>query len=151
MDLLQTFNQEWFANSEWWFSKKKEYDEYIVNKYSCLLESQYVSNSISPLQKIIIYDQLPRHIYRNHESSVHIIEQYLIKAIDVVYEYINTSYYNSLQGIEWTFFILPLRHTKNIHNILFVIKETWKKIEYDQDNSIIYKRFLKATYNRLLL
>ncbi len=150
MDLHETFSQEWFANPDWWFSKKDEYDRYIIDKYSCLLEPHYISKAISPLQKIIIYDQLPRHIYRDHPSSSHIIEQYLTKAMDVVYEYLNTSYYKNLVGIEWTFFILPLRHTKVIHNILFVIKETWKKIENDKKNINIYKRFLKATYNKLL-
>lgn len=150
MDLLDKFSKEWFAHPDWWFSKNAEYDNYIINTYSCLVETKYTSIA-NPLQKIIIYDQLPRHIYRNHIAS-HIIEYYLKKALDVVYAVINTTYYENLKGIEWSFFMLPLRHTKNTANILSVIQETWKKIQVEPDNSNvnIYKRFLKATYDRLL-
>lgn len=148
MDLLADFNQEWFANPDWWFSKNEEYDKYITDKYSNLLEAQYFLTA-SPLQNIIIYDQLPRHIYRNHIAS-HIIEYYLQKAIDVVQDYIHTSHYQKLYGIQWTFFMLPLRHTKNVNNIIYVIDETWRKINNDTKNINIYKRFLKATYNKLL-
>jgi tRNA(Ile)-lysidine synthetase-like protein len=148
MDLLDDFTREWFANPNWWFSKNEEYDNYITSTYNALLETQYISTA-SPLQTIIIYDQLPRHIYRNHNAA-HIIEYYLQKAIDVVQDYIHTSYYETLNGIQWTFFMLPFRHTKNINNIIYVIDETWKRIKSDKNNIDIYKRFLKATYNRLL-
>lgn len=152
MDLLEDFNQEWFSNPDWWFSKNEEYDKYITDKYCVLLETQYISTAtttISPLQKIIIYDQLPRHLYRNHFAS-HIIDYYLLKAVDIVQEVINTSYYDNLNGIQWTFFMLPLRHTKNVSNIIYVIDETWKRISSDPNNITIYKRFLKATYKKLL-
>lgn len=148
MDLLEQFIQEWFRNPNWWFSKNEEYDKYISEKFSVLLETQCISLA-NPLQKIIIYDQLPRHIYRNHIAS-HILDYYLQKAIDVVQEVINTSYYENLNGIQWTFFMLPLRHTKNVDKILYVIDETWKRINNDTENITIYKRFLKATYNKLL-
>jgi tRNA(Ile)-lysidine synthetase-like protein len=148
MDLLGDFTQEWFNNPDWWFSKNEEYDRYITDKYSDILETQYISKA-NPLQKVIIYDQLPRHIYRNHIAS-HIIDYYLQKAIDVVQEVINTSYYENLNGVQWTFFMLPLRHTKNVDKILYVIDESWKRIINDANNINIYKRFLKATYNKLL-
>lgn len=150
MELLSVFTREWFNNPDWWFSKNDKYDSYITQAYGNLLETRYVSIA-SPLQKIIIYDQLPRHIYRK-ECALHIVQYYLCKAVDIVEEYIHTSYYNALTPIEWTFFMLPLRHTNNLKNILDVVEETWKKIENNKDNVYvaIYKRFLKATYNKLL-
>jgi tRNA(Ile)-lysidine synthetase-like protein len=112
------------------------------------LEPQYILIA-NPLQTILIYDQLTRHIYRNEYAS-HIIQYYLEKALNIVNNYIYTPYYHTLTAIEWTFFMLPLRHTKIHKNIFQVLEETWKKIENDENNIHVYKRFLKATYNRLL-
>lgn len=148
MDLIDNFYNEWFSNPDWWFSKKVECDAYITETYSSLLESRYTAIA-SPLQTILIYDQLPRHIYRG-EYATHIIQYYLEKALNVVKEYLYSSYYNTLAPIEWTFFMLPLRHTKNTDNIFQVLQETWNKIESDKDNIQIYKRFLKATYNKFI-
>lgn len=148
MDLIDKFYNEWFNNPDWWFSKNVYYDEYITQTYSKLLEPQY-SSIANPLQTILINDQLPRHIYRNQYSS-HIIQYHLNKALDVVKHYIYSDYYNALTPVEWTFFMLPLRHTKNTGHILQVLEETWKKIENDKDNTQIYKRFLKATYNKFV-
>ena len=148
MELLNEFHQEWFNNPNWWFSKNDEHDKYITQKYYHLLESKYTFLA-NPIQTILIYDQLPRHIYRNEYAS-HIIHYYLEKAVSVVKQYIYSIYYNTLTPIEWTFFMLPLRHTKENRYIFQVLEETWKRIENDKNNIQIYKRFLKATYNRLL-
>ena len=148
MDLLNEFHKEWFCNPDWWFSKNVKYDEYITQTYHNLLELQYISIA-NPIQSILIYDQLPRHIYRNEYAS-HIIQYYLEKAVSIVNQYIHSDYYNTLTPIEWTFFMLPLRHTNKTKYILQVLEETWNKIENDKENIQIYKRFLKATYKKLL-
>jgi tRNA(Ile)-lysidine synthetase-like protein len=148
MELIDNFYNEWFNNHDWWFSKNYKYDEYITQTYSILLESKSLSIA-KPLQTILVYDQLPRHIYRNEYAS-HIIQYYLEKSLSVVKQYIHSDYYDKLTPIEWTFFMLPLRHAKKTEYILRVLEETWKKIENDKDNIQIYKRFLKATYKRFL-
>lgn len=148
MDLVDKFYNEWFTNPDWWFSKNDKNDEYITRTYINLLQFQYISIA-NPLQKIIIYDQLPRHFYRNEHSS-HIIQYFLEKAVNIVNQYIYTSYYDTLSPIEWTFFMLPLRHIKITQYTFQVLKDTWKKIENDNNNIHIYKRYLKATYNKFL-
>lgn len=148
MDLIDKFYNEWFNNPDWWFSKNYQYDEYISHTYSNLLEQQYL-HIANPLQTILVYDQLTRHVYRNEYAS-HIIQYFLKKAVNVVKEYIYSDYYNKLRPIEWTFFMLPLRHTKIYKHICEVLKETWKRIETDNCNIHTYKRYLKATYNKLL-
>jgi len=148
MDLLNKFYLEWFDNPDWWFSKNYMYDEYITQTYSVLLDIQCLPSN-NPLQAILVYDQIPRHIYRNEYAS-HIIHYFLEKALCVVKEHLYSGYYNGLGPIEWTFFMLPLRHTKIPENIYQVLKEIWKKIENDKENTQIYKRFLKATYNKFL-
>jgi tRNA(Ile)-lysidine synthetase-like protein len=142
------FNRDWFAHPEWWFCKHCKYDTLITDTYGHLLLLPKTP-VMTPLTSIIVYDQLPRHMYRNQLSN-HIIDFYLQKALSVVNTYINTDYEKQLSAQEWTFFMLPLRHTKVARNILYVLDKTWQRLEEDPQNSDVYKRFLKATYTNAL-
>ena len=150
--------QDWFTNHDWWFSKNVVNDEIIKAKYISLLdEGEDVIQNIEPLTKIIMYDQLPHHIYRS-ESAAHIISYFLQKAINILQ---NTSkeYIDTLPCIQWTFFMLPYRHQRNASSICYVVQETWKKIKetdnIDDDRNEyrlqVYRRFLKATYNHFII
>lgn len=148
MELLQRFHSEWFNHPEWWFSKSEEYDKYISCTYVDLLDV-VEQHCHTPIQQVLVYDQLPRHIYRNQQAN-HIILYFLEKALNIVHQQTIYNYHQSLTAVEWTFFMLPLRHTQNVLSIKKVIKETWERIE-NKDNDIqIYKRFLKATYKKFL-
>jgi len=152
MATLADFKQEWFASPEWWFSKDPTHDEVIIHRYEHLLNETYVVEP-DALAVILIYDQLSRHVFRNTLSN-HIINYYLHKALVIVESLISTSYVSSLSAIEWTFFMLPLRHTKDSTNIKQVISSTWQKIinpSTTLDELSIYKRFIKATYQRFLI
>jgi tRNA(Ile)-lysidine synthetase-like protein len=152
MEIIEHFTKEWFSHPEWWFTSNIDYDNYITENYQDLLNINVIEKNdyLTPLIKVIIFDQLPRHIFRN-EYSHHIIDFYLIKALDIV----NNNkglYINSLTSIEWTFFMLPLRHSKIPKNIMYVIDETWIKLKSAtlSEDLHIYKRFLKATYLRYI-
>ena len=144
---LNIFIKDWINNEKYWFSKDSNIDIYITNKYEFLLN--YNFNNLSNDNKmlyfihfIIIYDQLPRHIYRNTDSN-HIILYFLNKAINII----NNNYnIDNLSDIEWIFYMLPLRHTNNKNNILFVLKNAW--IRFNESNSNIIKKFIIATYNK---
>lgn len=142
---LKEFKQDWFNHPEWWFSQEPSYDSYITTKYEDLLST--VQEDTDPLTAIIIYDQLPRHIFRGQQAE-HIIAYYLDKALNIVRKSLHTQYEQTLTPQEWTFFMLPFRHTKHRNKILYVIKCTWQRLS--TDNNPIYKRFLKATYTRFL-
>jgi tRNA(Ile)-lysidine synthetase-like protein len=58
-----------------------------------------------------------------------------------------------LEGYEFCFVLLPLRHLNDFKEQTFVIKETWNKIDTlpnPESNPLvkIYKNYLKATYER---
>lgn len=152
MASITSFKEQWFANPDWWFTKDKTYDEVITHRFQHLLDTTY--NIEDPLATILVYDQLPRHILRNTLSN-HIIQYYLQKALDVIDKtIINTKYINTLSAIEWTFFMLPLRHTKEPKCIKQVISYTWKKLNNTlttHEELQVYKRFIKATYQRFLI
>jgi tRNA(Ile)-lysidine synthetase-like protein len=136
---MAEFFNDWINKPSYWFSKNVKDDLYLTNKYSFLLEYEIIYEN--PIINIIIYDQLPRHIYRN-EYANHIIEYYLQKALTFVNKYKdNDDFINNLNNNDWMFFMLPLRHTNIKENILFVIEKAWKLKE-------IPKKFLIATYEK---
>jgi tRNA(Ile)-lysidine synthetase-like protein len=156
MATITSFKQQWFANPVWWFTKDPTYDEVITHRFQHLLDTTYnmQDGNHNPLAIILVYDQLPRHILRNTLSN-HIIDYYLQKALAVnAISTTTTTYTDTLSAIEWTFFMLPLRHTKEPQCIKQVISYTWQKIDNPStthEDLQIYKRFIKATYQRLLI
>lgn len=144
------FHADWFAHPEWWFCKQNTYDTWISDTYGHLLHTNTSPTTLTtPITSILVYDQLPRHIYRK-EYANHIVEFYLQKALSIVHTHLDTDYEKQLSSQEWTFFMLPLRHTKVSENIRYVLDKTWRRLEEDPQNSDIYKRFLKATYTNAL-
>jgi len=150
------FIKEWFNNTNWWFSKTEKIDNYIINKYSYLLDLEANITQYNFLSYIVLYDQLPRHIFR-HQDGNHIILYFLNKAIDIINKYKNQA--NNLNEIEWIFFMLPLRHTNIKENILYVLNEAWNnkflcnnKSLYNNkflcNNKSLLKQFIIATYKK---
>lgn len=140
---MNEFYNDWISNEKYWFNCSKETDEYLISKYEYLLNEK-INESYPIITYIILYDQLPRHIYRN-TSSNHIIEYFLNKSLTLINNYKNNEIYiNILTDIEWVFFMLPLRHTNNKNNVIFVIKQFSLRF-IKCDNKLILKKFIIAT------
>jgi tRNA(Ile)-lysidine synthetase-like protein len=153
----------WFSNQNLWFNATSEDDENIRLKFGDLfLSFDFYSGSFvkdiiyeSLTQKesiayIILMDQISRHICReNTVLNQIIIQNNLNKIIPFVKKFYEDNH-DKLSPIEFSFVLLPLRHTKSYLDFLFVIQETWKKIKScinDEDKSI-YMRFITASYER---
>jgi len=140
---MDEFYNDWILNENYWFNCSKETDKYLVLKYEYLLDEE-INQNIPIIGYIILYDQLPRHIYRNTLSN-HIIEYYLNKSLIIVNNYkTNRLFINNLTDIEWIFFMLPLRHTNIKSNIIYVIKEFPQRF-ITCNNKMILKKFIIAT------
>lgn len=140
---MASFKDEWFSNPHWWFSATEQDDLYLSNKYGYLL---WNNSDCDDLTRIIIYDQLSRHVLRK-ECAKHVIDFYLQKAISIT-ERILRSFHGSVQ--EWCFVLLPLRHSNSWSNFMIVLKHTWelmKNVGTPEDVRAM-KRFLQATYDR---
>jgi tRNA(Ile)-lysidine synthetase-like protein len=146
---MNIFINEWLNNSKWWFSKTEKIDNYIINKYSYLLDLEANITRENFLSYIVLYDQLPRHIFRNQDAN-HIILYFLNKSIDIINNYKNQI--NNLNEIEWIFFMLPLRHTNIKDNILYVLNEAWNNKLLNNkllnNNKSLLKEFIIATYKK---
>jgi tRNA(Ile)-lysidine synthetase-like protein len=143
---MDNFIKEWLDNSKWWFSKTEKIDNYIINKYSYLLDLEPNITQHNFLSYIVLYDQIPRHIFRNQDGN-HIILYFLNKAIDIINTYKNQVNNLNLNEIEWTFFMLPLRHTNTKDNILYVLNEAWNN-KFLYNNKSLPKEFIIATYKK---
>ena len=149
--MTSIFLEDWLNHPEYWFNSKNIYDDYINTNYNYLIEEEWdrTNKDIKyHLSYIIIYDQIPRHIYRGNKNK---IDEYLEKSLEI-YNFVKENYdTDNLSIIEWCFFSLPMRHT-NIHkNIYKVLKEAWNKLEKieskEDHNKLI--GFIKASYERI--
>lgn len=128
--------KEWFENPSWWFNCPPEIDDYLTLKYGHLIEN---CDKSSALEKILVYDQLVRHVYRK-EQAAHIICYFLQKALTIS---INL---DELNDDQFCFALLPLRHSRIINNIYKCIRLSWERIQ--KCDSLQMRKFLKASYER---
>jgi tRNA(Ile)-lysidine synthetase-like protein len=149
---MDTFLAEWLSHPEYWFSGN---DDVITEKYKGLLETEVWNTEnksiMHHLSFIILYDQIPRHIYRNNDPD-NIIAIYLKKAL-FIYNFVNKSAIfdtGEFKPIEWCFFNLPVRHNNVPNEIIKVINDTWNRVKNTNDTDQ-YIRFLKSSYNRILI
>lgn len=150
--------REWWFNSDTIWFDSTEYDDLVIaNKYENLFlidfdKNTLVSNIYYGVGYIILYDQISRHIKRARNYPDEYIGEKLEKLLEFIHEFYQTNC-NKLNGYDFCFALLPLRHTKDFTNTMYVIDETWAKI-FDLGETIgdenlkkIYKRFLKASYD----
>lgn len=142
MVALEELCAEWFKHPQWWFVKDPDIDSYIVNKYEHLLQCH--DTSVITIAHVLLYDQIPRHIYR-HQDANHIVEYFLQIALLCSRYLIDSKM--SFSDEEFCFVMMPFRHTNDPSNITFVIKETFKRMGDCNDNNTL-KRYLKATLNK---
>ena len=148
--IMDTFLEEWFSHTEYWFLG---YDDIITEKYRTLLDTSVWDSENKSIKYhlafIILYDQIPRHVYRNNDPE-HYVLMYLKKSLYIYnFVYKNTSFdIGSFTPLEWCFFNLPVRHNNVPNEIIKVINATWVRIKNTNDNEQ-YIRFLKSTYSRI--
>lgn len=141
--LAASFYKEWMAHPDWWFNQSDEVDHYLTSQYECLLD---ISINIPPsITKIIICDQLVRHVFR-HQQANHIIEYFLQIALHTLSQMDESMI---LTPDEWCFSQLPIRHSRDPKAILQVISKAWQRLDQSPQNQhAIFTRFLKASYDR---
>ena len=150
---LEILYKYWFKNPRLWFNCSKSDDKEISDLFLDIYErrEELKTNSIKDcIGKIILYDQIVRHLVRVKNNVLESnVDKNLIQILNFSYNfYVKNA--DKLNAHEFCFVLLPLRHTFLFKNYEFILKETWKKInlcEIDEDK-MIYKKFLQATYRK---
>ena len=125
----------WFANEQLWFNCSKEDDLMIKETYLDLLLGDIIKPSI---ESIILYDQIPRHIYRGDKIKINYYLNIALKHVEIILPDIEK--YNPK---EKCFILLPLRHTFDKGNIMKCLEyiDKWQK----ECENPIYNRFYQAS------
>lgn len=136
---MDRFIRDWLSHQEWWFHPQHSYDETITAKYGDLLEEP-ITNTLACL---VVHDQVARHKYRGQPDIVH-------KHLEIALSIHSKIDPNKLNSLEWVFYALPIRHSKDTPNIFKIIQEAWVRIKKETNPKyiIVLIHFLKASYSR---
>ena len=146
MSSASDFYKEWMENENWWFHASANDDEYIRDKWEHLLDAvSEPSEDMTLIARIIIHDQLVRHVLRQQIAN-HVISYHLQLAIQLSDELLRDGGDN-LDTKDWVFALLPLRHTNDSRTIHKVMSLAWQRLSADPDDQLV-RRFLRATYER---
>ena len=135
----------WFSTPRLWFSATEEDNKYLEENFDTWVK-KYESMNPRTIEDymtlIILYDQIPRNIKKNNKYYEALAKHY-VKELKYI-----SKCYNILTAIEWCFAMLPYRHTNCDAIIHGIIENAWVRIRQDPNNTTIYTRFLKASYER---
>lgn len=154
MKHVHQFLNTWLSTPKWWFANGNEViDNEVTALYANLLDIPfYPLSTFDMIALAVLYDQVPRHVYRREHAS-HIIAYFHTKSLG----FLNTkdpSWYEDIHDSLLCFALLPLRHSKDVYHVMFALKIVWAKIRVAKACGEVkrvdtYKRFLKATYERI--
>ena len=153
----------WFPDQsfqKWWFKKNCNIDNYILKHYQSLIDnakkmdwSYWLKSCDSFVAIIILLDQFTRNIYRG--TSLACINDEL--ALSLCYQFIKLTYDYQVPINYLVFALMPLRHSKNKSDRLYVmnkIKEYqlhWDKIGriFNENEKNIWFKFKQASAKHL--
>lgn len=126
--ILNELYTDWFNNKKYWFTKKKNIDILLCNKYYNKLEILINIKNIETINftkieligLIILLDQIPRHYKRLNVNEYIDVDNYSKKATKFSKIIIENNYNCNID--ELCFIYLPYRHINDIENIIKIIK-----------------------------
>jgi tRNA(Ile)-lysidine synthetase-like protein len=148
---MTSFRTFWFQASEYWFGCPIEFDEYLrmtfgeLHSHISSLPIDFELSLDEILERILILDQLSRHLYRNDRTKMIEWDQKAVQYTDFL---IQNKKIEEYLPAEKCFVLMPFRHTfqKNQVQIVFDFIKKWHDIEPHQP---IYRRFYTATLQSL--
>ena len=148
---MTSFRTFWFQASEYWFGCPVEFDEYLRINFGDL-HSQVSSLPVDfelpldeILERILILDQLTRHLYRGDRTKW---VEWDAKAVQYTDFLIQSGKIEEYKPAEKCFGLMPFRHTfqKDKVQIVFDFIKKWHDVDPHQP---ILRRFYIATLQSL--
>ena len=149
--MAKKFYQTWFRVPEYWFGCTVEFDEYLRIQFGDLhlevvsMDVDLELDQMEMLERILILDQLSRHLYRNEREK---FVEWDSKACCYTEYLIESGKIEEYGVVERCFGLMPFRHTfqkENVEIVFHLIKK-WHE-EYPEE--AIYRRFYVATLQSL--
>jgi len=148
------FYQDWHANPNWWFHSTPALDAHLSQTYGQLLDqSNNTSTQTTQIANVIIHDQLARHVARhtfskNSFAAHAFVLDHLDKALAHASQLWHTTDVSALSDDDFTFLLLPFRHTNDPKQCMWVTQMVWHRINETAPSPRL-RSFLKATYKRM--
>jgi tRNA(Ile)-lysidine synthetase-like protein len=149
MNYLSGLLPFWFITmKKHWFGCPSEIDELVFKTWNHALDLEYEKTDDIKinLSKIILYDQVSRHILR-HTNNLDKQSHYDNKALHIFGTSGIINKLNELKEEERCFALMPLRHTFIEHNLLTCLEFIKEWIETSPHP--MYERFHQATVKAL--
>ena len=153
----------WFMNRNLWFNSTLDDDKIISETFGDLYNEKIEDEKMKinckyAIGVILLYDQISRHVLRiKNEDLIYFWtkDSFLKETNDIALVHSVIAYLHFKHDInadEYSFIMLPLRHTFDFKRIKYVMSETWNRLKEEKDEfeKIKYKQFLKATYERTI-
>lgn len=148
-DLIELYTF-WRDHPERHFDSTPENDAFLLLKYMDL-HSKYFGKfqklEVSDVVKeviigwIILGDQITRHLYRGNQEIIQKCLEHILPVAKQFY----LEKKDKLTLFDFSFTLLPFRHTRKYENFFWVVQETWKRIDSGLEG---YQRFLTASYQQ---
>ena len=157
--MCDIFYNDWQCHPTWWFHGSPAIDLYLFQTYGHLLNEPTIKSSQNralAIADVIIHDQLARHVARhqfpkNPFAAHAFIHQHLSHAIDYASKLWRSINVSDLSDIDFTFLLLPFRHTDDPTQCMWAAQMAWQRIK--EQGLVVpsprLKSFLKATYKRM--
>jgi tRNA(Ile)-lysidine synthetase-like protein len=141
---MAEFKDYFLSRPHIWFNASVDDDKYICQTYGHLLLNVENNEIKDLIEKILILDQLSRHMRRMKyiDDTLSFDE----KARDIVYQ--NMDDLEKYSPIERCFFLMPLRHTFDAYILEYEVLPLVRKWR-ESDDLPEYQRFYYATLNSL--
>lgn len=161
---FESLYEYWFNNKNLWFNSTSDDDKKITELFENLYkevikDSEMKKNKKYAIGVIILYDQISRHVFRIKNNDVIYFwkkDSFLKETTNIAFANSMITYVNfkdELNAEEYSFVMLPFRHTYEFKKIKYVMNETWERLvnEENDNEKNKYKQFLKATYERAII
>lgn len=115
----------WFEHNELWFGCTPDEDLMIKDLFGHYLDNP---SNLSKLDRILLYDQIVRHIHRGNETTIAYYHSMALEiSLDMIGDNDDLNYHPDAR----CFILMPLRHTFNVQYLNIVLDriDMYRKID----------------------
>jgi tRNA(Ile)-lysidine synthetase-like protein len=126
------------------FNASPEFDAQITTLFeSHLINPIIYTNMDEWVDYVLVFDQVIRHVNRHTNKQYTPPDDF----IPMCYAKFN-EYEDKMDDFQFMFSLMPIRHTHKYNDVMFVVRQSWKRLE--NTNSPQIKKYLEATYMRYI-
>ena len=126
------------------FNASPGFDAQVTTLFESHLINPIVPTNMEEwVDYVLVFDQVIRHVNRHTNKQYTPPDDF----IPMCYAKFN-EYEDKMDDFQFMFSLMPIRHTHKYNDVMFVARQSWKRLE--NTNSPQIKKYLEATYMRYI-